>query len=304
MDEDYHRVLFLFVDGVGLAPAGPDNPLSTAELPAFAGLLGGPLTSERETRRPDLLLTGIDARLGVEGLPQSASGQTSLLTGVNGAELMGRHMTAFPGPTLRAVIEQGSLLLQLERLGLAATFANAYTDAYLEKLAEGSWRASVTTRAVEAAGLPFRRTEHLLRGEAVAWDIERDLLSARAGVELPRITSEEAGRHLARLASTHDLTLYETFLTDVAGHRRWGVTAEEALRRLDGLVAGILAELAPDTTLLLTSDHGNIEDASTRAHTLNPVPLLAHGPLAPELAAVRSILDVTPSLVDLLGRGR
>ena len=54
----------------------------------------------------------------------------------------------------------------------------------------------------------------------------------------------------------------------------------------------------------MTSDHGNIEDASTRAHTLNPVPLLVRGPLAEELAPVGSILDVTPKLVELLGGAR
>jgi hypothetical protein len=304
MNTEYHRVLFVFVDGVGLAPASADNPLSTVEMPALAALLGGSMTSEREQSRPELLLKGIDACLGVEGLPQSASGQTSLLTGVNGAELMGRHMTAFPGPTLRTAIEEKSLFLQLRDAGLETTFANAYTDGYLRRLGDGTWRASVTTRAVEAAALPFRVVEHLLRGEAVAWDIERDLFARRAEVEVPGIGAREAGRHLAQIAAGHDLTLFETFLTDVAGHGRWGIAPEEALRRLDGLLAGVLQKLDPGVTLLVTSDHGNIEDATTRSHTLNPVPLLVSGPLASELAGVESIVEVTPRLVELLAPAR
>lgn len=300
MTGEYHRVLFVFVDGVGLAPASPTNPLATASMPAVRRLLGGPLTLERVTSAPRLLLKPIDARLGVDGLPQSASGQTTLFTGVNGAEAMGRHMTALPGPTLRAVIEESSVFAALTRRGLAVTFANAYSQPYLDRLASGGARPSATTLAVTTAGIELRMLEHLERGDAVAWDIERDLFGLRGEVELERIDSRRAGRDLAAIACRHDLTLYETFLTDVAGHRRWGVTAEEALRRVDGLLAGVLADTPEDLTLLLTSDHGNVEDATGRAHTLNPVPLLVHGPLAPAFADLESIADVAPRLLELL----
>ena len=37
------RILFIFVDGVGLGPAGPDNPLSQVPMPRLGELLGGPL---------------------------------------------------------------------------------------------------------------------------------------------------------------------------------------------------------------------------------------------------------------------
>ncbi len=293
-------MLFIFVDGVGLAPTSQNNPLATAEMPALRRLLGGPLTSEMETARPGLLLKGIDARLGVDGLPQSASGQTALLTGVNGAEVMGRHMTALPGPTLRAVIEKESLFLKLTKRGLSPTFANAYNHGYLEKLAAGTARASATTLTVSAADVRLRLLDDLDRGAAVTWDIERDLFAERAGVAVPPIGAAEAGAHLAAIARRHDLTLFETFLTDVAGHRRWGMTAEEALRRVDGLLAGVLDGRSDEVTVLLTSDHGNVEEASSRAHTSNPVPLLVIGPLAGAFADLESILEVTPRLVELL----
>ncbi len=294
----------MFVDGVGLAPASPTNPLATVGMPAVRSLLGGPLTSERATRSAALLLTGIDARLGVEGLPQSATGQTALFTGANGAELMGRHQTALPGPTLGKLIESGSLFLRLVRLGRPCTFANAYTRGYLDLVAAGRLRASVTTLATAAAGLRFRQLEDLERGEAVAWDIERDLFRQRSGERVGTVTARQAGRHLARVAAAHDLTLFETFLTDVAGHGRWGVTAEEALGRIDRLLAGVLEEAVPGLTLLVTSDHGNVEDATTRSHTLNPVPLLVAGPLAGSFADLGSILEITPRIVELLARRR
>ncbi len=288
------------MDGVGLAAEGPANPLSVVDMPALRSLLGGPLTSERVTRRAGLLLRGIDARLGVAGLPQSATGQTALLTGVNGAEIMGRHQTALPGPTLRKVLEAESLFLKVSELGRSSTFANAYTQGYLDLVAAGRMRASATTRAVRAAGLELRRLEHLERGEAVTWDIERDLFGQRSGERVEPVTARQAGRHLAGIAAAHDLTLFETFLTDVAGHGRWGVSVEEALGRLDGLLAGVLDEAVGGLTLLLTSDHGNLEDATTRGHTLNPVPLLVAGPLAGAFADLDSILGITPRIVRLL----
>lgn len=262
--------------------------------------MGGPLTVERLGSRDGLVVAALDARLGVDGLPQSATGQTTLFTGINGAELMGHHMTAFPGPTLRRPIAEHSLLLQLTRQGLGATFANAYSDRYLESLEDGSWRVSASTRVVQAAGLPLRRVEDLLRGEAVTWDVHRDLFARRAERPLEAIEAAEAGRHLASLAASHDLTLYESFVTDLAGHQRWGIDAADALARVDGLLGGVLDHRDADTTLLVTSDHGNLEDATTRAHTLNPVPLVVSGPLAGAFEGLTSIQEVTPRIVRVL----
>ena len=53
--------------------------------------------------------------------------------------------------------------------------------------------------------------------------------------------------------------------------------------------------------MLLTSDHGNIEDLSTRSHTRNPVPLMAWGPGATDvLRRCRDITHVTPAVLGLL----
>ena len=127
MRREYHRLLLLFVDGVGLDQAGPANPLSVSPSPAFNRLLGGPLTSEQVQASPELVLTTLDATLGVEGLPQSATGQTTLFTGINAAKKLGRHVTAFPGPELREIIREHSVFRRVHEAGLDTTFANAYT---------------------------------------------------------------------------------------------------------------------------------------------------------------------------------
>jgi len=72
--------------------------------------------------------------------------------------------------------------------------------------------------------------------------------------------------------------------------------------KLEAFVRSVLdelrADLSADTQVLLTSDHGNLEDATTRRHTTNPVPLIVWGDGARETAAAVTRLDqVTPAIV-------
>lgn len=295
------RILLLFVDGVGLAPAGSTNPLVRVATPTLDRLLGGPLTTEQCQRREDLVLLPLDATLGVEGLPQSATGQASLFTGRNGAELLGRHQTGLPGPRMRRLVREHGLFGRARAAGHAVTFANAYTDAYVEALDAGERRPSVTTVGVRAAGLELRTLADLERGEAVTWDLCRDRAGRQIGTPLAPIEALEAGRHLAELGRQHDLTVFETFLTDLAGHLKRGVSPEEAITRLDAALGGIEAAKGPELTWVLTSDHGNLEDDSHGSHTRNPVPLLAVGPAARRFARMESILHVTPTLLAAVG---
>ena len=71
-------VLLLFVDGVGLGERDPDkNPLLRARLRRLRVAQGLPPPD------PTGLLVPTDACMGVPGLPQSATGQTAILAGVN-----------------------------------------------------------------------------------------------------------------------------------------------------------------------------------------------------------------------------
>ena len=249
------------------------------------------------------MLRALDATLDVPGLPQSATGQTALFTGQNGALLLGHHATAYPGPRLREVIGEHGLFKRALAAGLTATFANPFTPEYLAALDAGRLPASVTTWAARSAGLRLRDLDDLRRGEAVTWDICGDHFAERAGVAIAPVPAPAAGERLAGLAARHDLTVYETFLTDLAAHRRFGLRVEEAVERLDGLVGGVLRRRAAELTVLLTSDHGNLEDSTQPLHTRNPVPLLAVGPAARQFAALRSILEVTPAILRVLAAG-
>src|SRR6266550_750047 len=72
------RVLLFFIDGLGIGTRGPHNP--------FDGLSDAAPLAIFHNELADIPFAGIlaptDACLGIEGRPQSASGQTTILTGV------------------------------------------------------------------------------------------------------------------------------------------------------------------------------------------------------------------------------
>jgi bisphosphoglycerate-independent phosphoglycerate mutase (AlkP superfamily) len=123
------------------------------------------------------------------------------------------------------------------------------------------------------------------------------------GDDVRLMTPARAGEALARIALAHDFTLYEYFLTDFAGHRRNMSRAVRYLQDIDGALGAVLNyyDLGRHL-LLLTSDHGNVEDLSTRSHTVNPVPLLVAGPGHGDFAArADDIMDVAPRVFAYLG---
>lgn len=294
------KFLLVFVDGVGLAPSAAGNPLAEEPMPALRERLGGPLTAERVGAGSGWHLAALDATLGVDGLPQSATGQTALFTGTNAPEILGRHVPALPGPRLAALLAEHSVLRRAALAGRRVTFANPFSRRYFEEVEARRRKHSATTLAALAAEAPLRDLDDLHAGRAVAWDVTRSTFREHSPGTEP-ISAVDAGLHLAAVADEHDLTLWETFMTDLAGHHRRGWTAAEALARLDGLLAGLLDRLPEDITVLLTSDHGNLEEAGHTRHTRNPVPLLALGPEADAFADLERIDQLTPRLLARLG---
>lgn len=294
-------LLFIFLDGIGIAPASATNPFAAYRFPTLQALYGGRwLRGEGGRRGSHHLTRAIDAGLGIDGLPQSATGQTTLFTGINGSALEGMHISAFPTSTLRETIAHHSFLKRARCAGHRVTFANAYSEQYWNSTTSRRNRHSATTLAAMAADLPLRDFAALMRGEAVYWDITHELARGSYAPELPFVPSFEAGRRLARLCTHHDLVLYETFLPDLAGHRRIPWTALDVLRRIDDMLAGVLSALPAGATLLITSDHGNLEDLNTKGHTYHPVPLIVKGPDVAFFQAVHDLTGITPAILKSL----
>ncbi len=299
--------LILFLDGVGLGDDDPTyNPLAAAPLTTWRRLLDGrALTRSAPQASPfssGAWLRPLDATLGVPGLPQSGTGQAALWSGVNVAAELGRHSGPYAPPLARDILQQANLFkaVQTRWTPSRAAFANAFPPRYLDRLARGTARQSVTSLAAHLGGVPFRGHDELARGEALSAFVTNEMWESRLGVPgMPTITAQAAGVHLARLTQAHALTLFEYFATDMAGHRAEPAMALDVLGRLDGLLDGLLAALDPQRDLLLvTSDHGNLEDVTTTDHTLNPVPALLWGARAGEMATrLGSLVDVTPAVL-------
>ena len=78
--------------------------------------------------------------------------------------------------------------------------------------------------------------------------------------------------------------------------------AREVLQQLACFVRAVLSKTdLNQSTVILTSDHGNIEDLSSRNHTLNKVPTIIWGRDRDCLAGrISDLADITPAIVDTL----
>lgn len=297
-------VVFVFVDGLGLGSGDPaENPLATDRYPGLARLAGSRVTVTSLTGRGDAdhLAVPIDANLGLDGLPQSGTGQASLFTGVNCSELAGRHYGPFPHSTSKSVIAHRNVFAQLLAAGQSVQFANPYPQRFFTYV-ERTGRWTVTTLCCLEAGVPLKRGTDLKRGKAVPADITGENWPEPSAHIRP-VAPEVAGKRLAKMTKDARFTLFEYFATDKAGHSMSHDRAHRALARVDGLVAGLLDELdLSRQSVILTSDHGNIEDLSVKTHTRNPVPLLVRGPASKALAGAKDLTDVTPGLVEYFRR--
>jgi hypothetical protein len=291
------NVLLFFIDGLGIGSRGSSNPLDGLE-----GAEPFNLFKDEPWQVPfDGIVVPTDASLGVEGRPQSASGQTTILTGVNAPALLGYHKQGFPNKALLEIISEHSIFLQLTRAGIAPiTFANAYTPRFF---ADRPRWVSATTAAVEAAGLGFRTIEELRNDQAVYQDFTNAILIER-GESANIRTPSEAASVLARIVCENRFTLYEYFITDKVGHAQDMEAARTVLQKLAAFVKALLTELDLEkTSVILTSDHGNIEDLSSRNHTLNKVPTIVWGANRKEIASgINTLADITPLVVGTLSK--
>jgi hypothetical protein len=303
------HLLFLFLDGVGLGAGDPQvNPLAAVDMPVLTSLLGGrrllrqsaPLENERAT------LLALDTGLGVPGLPQSATGQAVLLTGQNVPARLGYHYGPKPNPEVAEIIRNGTLFEWLKAAGKCVDFLDAYPPRYFDGIESGRRLYSAFPLAAVSAGISLKTGQDLIDGRGVSADFTGQ--GWREYLKLPHtplLNPWEAGRRLAELAQACDFSLFEYWLSDYAGHHQNMNEARSMLETLDGVLGGLLeAWDHTDGLLLITSDHGNMEDLGTRRHTANPVPGLLIGDLASRREFSRNLHDLTgiaPAIQEYLG---
>ena len=298
------HIVLLFLDGVGIGKNDTDiNPFFRAQMPTLTTLCGGelPHTPFKKKSTDQAEIIAINATLGVPGLPQSGTGQTAIFTGVNGAKKFGRHFGPYPPSVLRSVIAKKNIFHRLKVMGKSVIFANAFPQRFFDYTESGSRRLTVTTLSCQLAGIPLLTVQELQRDEGISADFIRTQWPELGHPEIKPITSKAAGEHLAHIVAQYDFTLFEYRLTDHAGHSQKMAFAVEVLERFDEFLSGFFESFDPSNTLLMiVSDHGNIEDLSTKSHTRNKVPCIIVGKQRHQLEnRIKNLTHITPAIVRL-----
>ena len=276
------RVIFLFLDGVGL---GEDNrainPLAARQFPTLGRLLDeyAPVASTGRLTTSACELVPTDANLGISGRPQSATGQTAILTGINAQQRLGEHYGPRPDARVRAILDEASIFEHLNQAGMSAYFCNAYPHGYFAAVERGKRLLSAVPYAATVGGQKLLNYADLMAGRALAADFTNAGWRTQLGYDdVPVFSPSNGGRELWRIAQPHHFVFFEHWMTDLLGHRRQLSEAVEALQIFDAFLGGLLEAADLDETLIIvSSDHGNVEDCSHRKHTENPVMTLLLG---------------------------
>ncbi|MCA2977894.1 MAG: metalloenzyme [Myxococcaceae bacterium] len=302
------RVALLFIDGVGVGRRDPtSNPLAREPFLLSQFDDGSGTALPHGGRRLD-----VDTTFGLRGRPQSASNQTAIFTGLPAPRLVGRHVLGYPTRPLVELLARGSLAVQLIARGRRAAFANAYPVGYLDGLGllrrPGSLgdfelpgryrrrlRPSASALTFTSAGVPLRTFDDAAAGAGLTHDIDGAFGRARR-LGAPQRTPEDAAAVFWALAE--DFTLFEHSLADEAGHAQDFVAAAAALETFDRFAREVVRLRPRGAQVLIVSDHGNVEDLSTRNHTTSRVAVLSFGERQP--GPLATVADVGAQVLEWL----
>ncbi len=291
------RILFIFMDGIGLGENNPEtNPFARAKMPNLNKLLGGrsllkdaaPFHGDRAS------LLAVNPAVGVSGLPQSATGQAILLTGINIPAELGYHYGPKPNPEVAAYLKEATLFSRFVKEGKKATLLNAYPPRYFDGIDSGKRLYSSIPLSVINAGLPLFRHDDLFAGRALSADFTGNGWRSMLGfTDAPVMDPHHAGRKLGTLAKGYDFSLFEYWASDYAGHKQEMDNAIHLMETFDGILGGLVGDWDDGGLILVTSDHGNMEDLSTRRHTHADVPALVIGNKSARDEFTRDMKDLT-----------
>lgn len=288
------KLIFIFIDGIGVGNKNVEtNPIYAAPTQVLTKLI-------------DEARYTADAGMGVPGLPQSATGQTAIFTGINAPAVLNRHLSGQPTITLKKLINRVNMFGELKKMGLSVTSANVYRDEYLNNMLDEKDRRnrpSVTSVMGMAANTGFRSVRDFQNNNGVYHDITGAILK-ESGYEIEIKTPECAAENLYKLSRNFDFTLYEHFITDIAGHKYEMDKAIGVVVNLDRFLHRLLELMDfEEDVLFIASDHGNLEDISVRTHTMSRVPVWVKGKKAENIdIEIDSLVDIMPFVLGIFRR--
>lgn len=249
-------LIWLALDGVGHPQDAPVDSPWEQDLPALRPLIDQGLA--------------LDATLSVEGLPQSGTGQACWLTGKDAVAVMGEHFGPQPGPSLQRFLKEWSLPVRLTKAGLRLALANYYAPEFLAQQTRRN-RFGCFPYSFMAAGLPLNPPGMFPVRASLGLRYQAPWLPFQDHTQVI-----EDARALALAADEYDLVVADLWFSDLIGHEGTDPTSPEVraaafewLRRLDMWAAEFL-DLGK--SFIISSDHGNMEDLTIKAHTKAKVP--------------------------------
>ena len=297
------HILLIFLDGIGLGVDDPStNPFAAANTPTLVQLANGyrwlQHTGRQQTDRALFIPT--DPRMNVAGRPQSGTGQATILTGRNIPRIIGEHYGPKPNKATRDLLAENNFFKEVVAHGQKAALLEAYPPRWHEGINSGRRLRSSYQQAAHEAGLPIFDERAIYAGEALAADWTGEGWRTHLGyTDTPVYTRYDAGVKLVEIARRYHFSFFSHWMTDIVGHRGPIEEGIALLELFDGVMSGVLDSWDDEEGLIIiTSDHGNMEDVSDRKHTQNDVPTVVIG-------QARSIFDDDfTSLADIVPRLR
>lgn len=293
-------VLMVFLDGVGIGKKDfKYNPFFRYGFNTFEKMFEAiPSLENPVIKKNKLFLFPANATLGVTGLPQSGTGQVALFCGFNAPKFAGKHFGPFPFSTTVPILLKENILLHYKKNG-GSYFANAYPNIFFNYIKSGKSRLSTTMLTCKSADIRFNNASDVRNAKALTAELTNERWNRKLGYNLPTIKPKTAARRLLRIAYKNRFTLYEYYLTDHLGHWRLASEFDKLYSELDQFLFTLLDEIDKNkATLIICSDHGNLEDLSVKTHTLNPSLTIAAGKNSEAISnSVKNITDIKPAIV-------
>lgn len=299
-----NNILLIFLDGVGIGKEDYEfNPFFKYGFKTFTKIFGAiPSLINSTLIKDEKYLFPTDARLGIEGLPQSGTGQTSIFCGVNAPKIINQHFGPYPYSTLIPVLKEKNIFKYFLDRKMKTVFANAYPKVFFDYINSGKKRLSVTTLSCLMNEMKLYSAKDIHSGKAISAEITNERWITKFNYKLKKLSPESAAKRLKRIASRNHFTAYEYFLTDHLGHGRYEENVPDAIKILDDFLFTVLNEIEKtNITLIVCSDHGNFEDFSVKTHTLNPALTIAAGKNAKKIfESVKDISQIKNAVIELI----
>lgn len=303
----------VYAESALLFPRGRSGPV--VALPGIEGALvetdvtGGRTSGSIECAITyTTLFTGVDA-LEAHGLVQGLGLREQVIDGLLAGDTLFRRFAGSPAlanaifpahlPFLRGSYvedvlpaftrEQVEARVTLRGEPVRLTGPDKHGLAELFTLAEVNQNPFVL--AARRAGVRLRTWDDVRAGRALTSTLTHALegdmdLSLFDPAPLPPRTPEQAAGVLAALSAEHRLVFYKYQLADLVSHTHRVDLARATFAEIEAFVGALARALPADTRLVVTSDHGHLEQVGfTRGHPKSKVPTWVFGPGAREAAA-------------------